>query len=83
MRGNRSADRVKHGFHLFFLGRVITEFMRVRESCISPPVQAEARLCSTSNSVAQKEEQKFSYHALFAWVYHGRMVPSCVSLGGD
>src|SRR5258706_9211427 len=41
------------------------------------------RLCSTSTSVAQKEGQNFSELALLAWVSHGRMVPSCVSLGSD
>jgi len=80
VRGNCSADLVKHCFHLFFLCRVITEFMRVRESCTSPLVQAEARLCSTSNSVAQKEEQYFSYRALLAWVYHGRISTLAKSL---
>jgi hypothetical protein len=34
--------------------------MRVRETCTSPFVHAEARQCSTSNSVAQKEGQNFS-----------------------
>jgi hypothetical protein len=33
--------------------------MRVREPCTSPLVQAEARLCSTRTSVAQKEGQNF------------------------
>src|SRR5205823_6753205 len=31
------------------------------------------RLCSTRNSVAQKEEQNFSDLALFAWVYQRRL----------
>jgi len=62
-------DLVNHCFHLFFLCRVITESMRVRESCTSPLVHAEARLCSTSNSVAQKEGQNFSHLALFAGVF--------------
>ena len=76
------ADLVKHGLPLFLLCRVIMEFMRVRESCTSPLVHAEARLCSTRNSVAQKEGQNFSHLALFACVYHGRMVPSHVLARG-
>jgi hypothetical protein len=54
--------------------------MRLRESCTSPLVPAEARLCSTSNSVAQKEGQNFSHLALFAGVSYGRIVLSCVLL---
>src|SRR5450432_2120197 len=46
---------------------------RVRTSA-----HAEARQCSTSNSVAQKEGQNFSHLALFACVSHGRIVPSSV-----
>jgi hypothetical protein len=58
---------MKHGFYLFFPGRVLTESLRVHESGISPFVQAVARLCLTSNSIAQKEGHNFSDLALFAF----------------
>ena len=47
--------------------------MRLCEPCTSPFVHAEARQCSTRNSVAQKEGQNFSDLALkflFNWTGH-------------
>src|SRR6266567_3700386 len=70
---HRRDNLVKHCFHLFFLCRVITESMLTMSHAPLSTRSGARRLCSTSNSVAEKEGQNFSDLALNACRHLGHL----------